>query len=149
MTSTAEPGPTRLILVYNANSGLMTAMMHTVHKWLRPSTYPCSLCAITYGVVYMHGEWRRFLDRLNCEVVIHHRDDFKQAFPMLGNGGAREVKLPAILIAYPDEEPLVLIPAQELDTIQSARELIDVLGVRLPVDALAGGRGGSGVKAVA
>ncbi len=132
MTPAAEPQPTRLILVYNANSGLITAMIHTVHKQLRPSTYPCSLCAITFGVVLMHREWRQFLNSLNCEVVIHHRDDFAKAFPDLGTGGVREVGLPAILIANPGEEPCVLIPSEDLDRLQNARELIDLLGARLP-----------------
>ncbi len=141
MNSAATPRKPRLILVYNADSGLFTALIHTIHKQLRPSTYPCSLCAITYGVVSMHGKWRRFLDRLDCEVVIHHRDEFARAFPELGMRGAREIALPAILFADPGEEPRMLIPADELDGMENVHELMEALTARLPSHILMGTAG--------
>ncbi len=141
MNSAATPRKPRLILVYNADSGLITALIHTIHKQLRPSTYPCSLCAITYGVVSMHGEWRRFLDRLDCEVVIHHRDEFAQVCPASGAGGLREVALPAILFADGGEEPRTLIPADELDAMEDVQELMEALTVRLPMPVLIGTAG--------
>ncbi len=121
----------RLLIVYNADSGLIQALMHAVHKQVRPSTYPCSLCALTYGAVSMRGEWRRFLKALDLDVAFHHRDDFTAAFPALGTGGADEVKLPAILIAGPGREPSVLVPAEELDVMKDAAELIAVLEAKL------------------
>jgi hypothetical protein len=55
-----SPQP-RLILVYNADSGVLNMVKDAVWKVLQPSTYPCSLCALTYGWVSMHERWRRFL----------------------------------------------------------------------------------------
>jgi hypothetical protein len=37
-----------LLFVYNADAGLVTGLLDTLHKVLSPSTYSCSLCAITY-----------------------------------------------------------------------------------------------------
>ena len=75
-----HPSPS-LLLVYNADSGIINALMDAVHKQLSPETLPCSLCAITYGAVSMHVEWRRFLDSLPIEVAIRYKDDFEAAYP--------------------------------------------------------------------
>ena len=115
----------RLILVYNADGGLLNAMKDTVWKAVSPSTYPCSLCALTYGFVAMHGRWRRFLDRLPQEKVFHHRDDVTRAFPGLS------LALPAILIAEPGAAPRVLVSANELDALPDLAGLIALVEERL------------------
>jgi hypothetical protein len=67
--------PARLIFVYNADAGIAKAMLDALHKTLSPSTYPCSLCAITYGRVSMKPRWRSWLKTLPVEAVFYHRDD--------------------------------------------------------------------------
>ena len=124
MTMQFAASPDKLLIVYNADSGLINALMHAVHKQLFPETYPCSLCAITYGAVSMHGEWKRFLESLPMDVVFHHKDDFTEAYPEIGTDGAREVALPAILTSRQGEEPQVLIPAEELDAMKDTVELM-------------------------
>jgi hypothetical protein len=109
----------RLLLVYNADSGIINALMHAVHKQVSPETYPCSLCAITYGAVSMHVEWRRFLDSLQMEVVIHHKDDFEETYP------GHNIPLPAILIAESGAAPRELVPAQQLDMTADTMELME------------------------
>lgn len=115
----------RLILVYNADSGLLNAAKDAVWKVVRPSTYPCSLCALTYGWVSMHQRWRRFLVGLPQDRVLHHRDDFARAFP--GQGTA----LPAILLAGDDAPPQVLVSAAELDALPDLEALIALVTARL------------------
>lgn len=119
----ASDGP-RLILVYNADSGLITALMHAVHKQISPATYPCSLCAITYGAVSMRGDWKRFWQQLDARVDFYHRDDFTRDFPELGTGGARQVALPVILISEAGEEPRVMISNEQLDAMAGVDELM-------------------------
>lgn len=123
MNSTA----TRLILVYNADSGLLNAAKDAVWKVVRPATYPCSLCALTYGWVSMHGRWRRFLARLPQTKVFHHKDDFALAFPGVA------VALPAILLAERDAPPQVLVSAAELDALHDLAALIALVAARLGV----------------
>ncbi|MEM6908578.1 MAG: hypothetical protein AAF494_07845 [Pseudomonadota bacterium] len=134
---TCASAATRLILVYNADSGLLTALMHAVHKQVSPSTYPCSLCALTYGLVSMRGAWKRFLNSFDLDLVFHHRDDFTQAFPALGTAGPREVALPAILLADPGDEPRVIIPAEALDQMHDLAELMEHLEAQLLAEQLA------------
>lgn len=114
----------RLICVYNADTGLIEALMHAVHKAVRPQTYPCSLCALTYGAVSMRGDWKRFWQTLDARVDFYHRDDFTRDFPTLGTGGAREVALPVILISEAGEEARVMISNQDLDAMADVDELM-------------------------
>jgi hypothetical protein len=116
---------TRLILVYNADGGPLNAVKDAVHKVASPATYPCSLCALTYGWVAMRGHWRRFLASLPQEKVFHHRDDFALAFPGLA------VALPAILLAEGEGSPSVLVSAPELDSLSDLQALIALVEERL------------------
>jgi hypothetical protein len=118
---------THLILVYNADSGLLNAAKDAVWKVVRPTTYPCSLCALTYGWVSMHGRWRRYLARLPQAKVFHHKDDLALAFPGV------TVALPAILLAERDAPPQVLVSAAELDALPDLAALIALVAARLGV----------------
>jgi len=51
----------KLIFVYNADSGLLNAMKDWAHKIVSPETYPCSLCALTYDNLGMRRPWREFI----------------------------------------------------------------------------------------
>jgi hypothetical protein len=115
----------RLILVYNADSGLLNAVKDAVWKVIRPATYPCSLCALTYGWVSMRGRWRRFLDGLGHARTFHHRDDFAEAFPEIA------VVLPAILLARGAAPPQVLVSAAEIDALPHLDALIALVATRL------------------
>lgn len=129
-TTTQYASATALIFVYNANSGLFSAMADAAHKLISPATYPCSLCAITYGAVSMRGEWKAYLQRLPHDARFYHRDDFAQAWPGV------TAELPAIFL---QTGPSVLVPLAskaDLDAVQSVAELVGLLDDRL---ARAGG----------
>lgn len=113
---------THLLMVYNADGGLFAMVSDAVHKVLSPATYPCSLCAVTYGAVSMRGEWRDYLADLDAKVTFHHRDDFALAWP-----DAR-FALPVILVEQGGTLSK-LVPAAELDRVVT--ELIAVVGERL------------------
>jgi hypothetical protein len=115
----------RLILIYNADAGLLNAVKDTVHKVLRPETYPCSLCALTYGWFAMHSDWRRFLFRLPMEKVFLHRNEAAKALPGI------EVDAPAILLDTGDGEPQELVSAAELNAMQHRQTLMALLLERL------------------
>jgi hypothetical protein len=119
-----SPAP-RLIFVYNADSGWLNAVKDAVWKVARPASYPCSLCALTYGWVAMHGRWRRFLASLPHSAVFHHRDDFALAFP------GQSIALPAIMIASDAKVPQVLVSAAELDALPDLAALIALMEERL------------------
>lgn len=97
--------PDALVIVYNADEGLFAALKDAVHKLVRPATYPCDLCAITYGAVSMRREWRDWLKTQSFRSEFYHRQDFARAYPALAT-----LPLPAILRRDEDELALLLGP---------------------------------------
>lgn len=98
----------RLIFIYNADGGAVQGLLDTVHKTLSPSTYSCSLCAITYGALRMDPRWRAWLRALPVATLFLHKDEVARALPyfdgalpvVLGErAGAREVVLSADRLA--------------------------------------------------
>lgn len=115
----------RLVIVYNAEAGLAAGVMDSIHKLVSPGTYPCQLCAVTYGLATMKRKWRAFLDGLGMEVLFHHRPDFRAAFPQ-----AADWPLPLIAV----ETGGVLRPlvdAAELTQAVDLRALMTMVQARL------------------
>lgn len=115
----------RLVIVYNANAGLLAGVMDSVHKIVSPSTYPCQLCAVTYGLTSMRREWRAFLDGLGMELVFHHRPDFRVSFPQ-----AADWPLPLIAVEA-GGELRVLVGAADFAGIADVPDLVRVMQSRL------------------
>jgi hypothetical protein len=114
--------PDALVIVYNADEGLGAALFDAVHKVVRPDTYPCDLCAITYGAVSMKGAWRDWLKARPFPTEFYHRQDFARAYPAL-----TRLPLPAILRRDEDELTLLLGPDEmsadmAVDTLIAAVE---------------------------
>lgn len=94
---------TRLVFVYNAEAGIAAGIMDSVHKIVSPGTYPCSLCAVTYGLTGMRREWRDWLAALPIPAVFHHRADFRAAWPV-----AADWPLPLVALARGERLQLLL-----------------------------------------
>lgn len=118
-----------LLIVYNADEGVLAAIGDALHKAVSPATYPCSLCAVTYGALRMRPEWRAYLKALPYDIRFHHRPDFRRSYPELA-----DLPLPAILL---DEGggPWVVLDAAALAVIGDVGEMIAMLDEAL---ALAG-----------
>ena len=112
--------PERLIFIYNADGGLLNMALDSLHKTLSPATYPCSLCAITYGSVRMDPKWRKWLKALVIPAVFQHKDDTPH----------KHIPLPAVL-AERGSKVEVLIDAPTLDSLGSLDALIALMEVRL------------------
>lgn len=114
----------KLVFIYNADSGLLNAILDSVRKIVSPSSYPCSLCAITYGLIRMDPEWKRYVEGLRLETIFLHRDELSAAYPKI------DAQLPAILL---DRDGMIttLVAATELDQIKSVNELVGSLNSAL------------------
>jgi hypothetical protein len=87
------PATVKLIFVYNADVGLVSGIIDAVHKIVSPGTYPCSLCAVTYGAVRMDPRWRAWLNAAPFAAHFYHRQDFQAAYPALA-----AIPLPCVLV---------------------------------------------------
>ncbi|MBA3901541.1 MAG: hypothetical protein H0X62_15285 [Bacteroidetes bacterium] len=81
-----------LIFIYNAASGTMNAILDSMHKIFSPSTYPCELCALTFGAFSMKDEWEEFLEELPVKKTFLHKDEIPDK-PLYKN-----LKLPVVLL---------------------------------------------------
>lgn len=115
----------KLLLVYNADSGVFNAVSDSVKKAVRPEEYECSLCAVTHGLVAMRHEWRKFLGSLPMEKEILHRDE------MVKSGLKGSFSLPAIVLETAPRDYAVLVGSDELNAITDLSELIGLTQQRI------------------
>jgi hypothetical protein len=107
----------RLLFVYNSDSGLFNTLTDIAHKIFSPGTYSCGMCALTHGYFTVRPEWQKFLDSLDADFRVLHRDEFSQSYP--GTIAA----LPAVFV----EDPLDGISlCLDASTIQQCRTVADI-----------------------
>ena len=117
---------TRLLLVYNTDAGLLAGLTDSVHKMVSPGTYPCSLCATTYGALTMQPRWRAYLRALPYPVAFYHRPDFRAAFPAEAGRA-----LPLIALDRGDGGFEMLLGADALDRLRDLDALMTALDAAL------------------
>ncbi|MBS9462269.1 GTPase [Flagellimonas sp. 389] len=116
----------KLLFIYNADSGARNAILDSMHKVFRPSTYDCKLCDITYGVVSENGTWKKFRQNSRHDMVFLHRDEFTKKY---ASKFGYKFTFPIVLIE--GENGLeVLVPTEEFNTIKTAHGLIRLLKER-------------------
>ena len=115
----------KLIFIYNADSGLLPLLKDFTHKIISPSTYPCSLCVLTYGTFSESKAWRSFRQNSNTEMVFYHKDEFESFYKSI-------YKYPCILIENSKgiEE---IISKQTLDNLSNVEELIQIIKAEIAI----------------
>jgi hypothetical protein len=112
-----------LVFVYNADGGLFDALSDAAHKALSPSTYACSLCKLTYGLLTEKRAWREFIQSLPVRCEFLHRDAFQRHYAEQ-HWPAQQCPLPAVLRIPPDGTPRVCIQADALNRCQDLPALM-------------------------
>lgn len=116
----------KLIFIYNANSGLLNLYKDVAHKIFSRQTYPCSLCAITYGVLKENDAWKKFRKHSDLSMEFHHIDEFTAKYR---SKWLKKFDYPVIL-AENMEDLDVFISKEELDTLNDSQQLIDLIQTR-------------------
>lgn len=112
-----------LLFVYNANENLFSAVSDFAHKILSPSTYPCQLCALTYGNFAMKKAWKSFIEELPVKSVFLHKNEFEKQYKI-------QTSLPAIFIVS-KEGVKEIITQQQIAGCQSLEELKNLVNAVL------------------
>lgn len=112
-----------LLFVYNADTGLFSVVTDYAHKILSPKTYPCSLCAITYGSMGMNKKWKEFIDNLAIPVEFLHRDEFLKRYDF------KDTQLPAAFLKK-GGNITELIPHSEINGCTTIEDLMDLVRKR-------------------
>lgn len=114
----------KLIFIYNAKSGKRNALLDAGHKLFSPSTYPCSLCALTYDTFTENSIWKTFRENSNLDMDFLHKDEFESKFPSV------KVLYPTVL-KLEDHQLTTILTPEILDDIESVEDLIKRLKTTL------------------
>lgn len=117
----------QVFFVYNADAGFFNMVADMAHKVFSPSTYPCSLCDLTYGVFHIRPEWDEFVKNSAIPFVFLHKDEFIAAYP-----DWQMVPLPLVAVETGGEFRPIL-SAEELGKLRSIAELKKMVADRAPV----------------
>jgi hypothetical protein len=106
----------RIILVYDADSGLRAMLLDVVKK--AAGKEDCALCEITYSPLGKREAWRRCEKSFGMRVEELHRDQLPPAW------GISRGQLPCILLRGLDGPPIMLVSK---DAISACRGSVEAL----------------------
>lgn len=107
-------------MVYNANSGFKNAVLDTLHKITSPDTYPCDLCALTYGNFSEKTVWKNFRKQSTVKINFYHIDEFETKF------GSKIFKYPIALL-FDNNCFKTIISPEEFKNMRSTEQLINYM----------------------
>ena len=119
-----DSGAKKLLFVYNADTGLFSVITDYAHKIISPKTYPCNLCALTYGNMGMNNKWKDFISNLTVPFGFLHRDEFVKQYD------SKDTQLPAAFLQQGKSVTLV-ITHDEINKCTSVDELIDLVNEKI------------------
>lgn len=109
---------TSILIVFNADGGIFSALADALHKALSPTTYRCHLCRLTHGPFRMRPLWRAFMDELAYPVQVLHRDEFRRLYDQ------QDQALPAVFL----DTGGAITPLVDRERIQACHSLQDLMG---------------------
>lgn len=115
-----------LIFIYNANSGIKSAILDAAHKALSPNTYQCNLCDLTFDVFNEKKSWKQFREQGGWQMEFLHKDEYSKLY---ASKFGYKFKLPIILLAI-NEELQVFITTKELNELENTEALINLIETR-------------------
>ena len=92
-----------LILVYNADAGLVSALIDSGKKVL--TLNGCTLCAITHGIAGERAEWQECKTTFGVPIRYFHRDDLPAEVQAVTGG-----RLPCVIARVEGAYELLLTP---------------------------------------
>lgn len=107
----------KLVFVYNADSGFLNTLLDIGHKIIKPETYTCNLCSLTFGNFAENAKWKAFREGSLHGMEFLHRDEFEAKY-------GRKLDCPVILKEAGNGQLEVAIPSARLNSFHSLDELI-------------------------
>ncbi|TMM56354.1 GTPase [Maribacter algarum] len=101
-------------------------IMDSAHKIFSPDTYECSLCDITYGAFTENSIWKKFRKETDIKMEFLHKDEFAKAY---ASKFGHKFTFP-IVLNESGKGLEVFVRTEELNEMQSAEDLITLIGVR-------------------
>ena len=113
----------KIFFIYNSQDDFYTILTDTMHKAIKPETYPCLLCKLTYNTFNKKKKWKYFLSNLEYEPVFLYKGD---KFIIENNIS----EFPLILFGSSNNLD-VLLSKKEIDQNSNLDQLINMIDVKL------------------
>ncbi len=115
-----------LIFVYNADGNLtkINKIKDFYNKLLRPKTYPCKLCAVTYGNFGMKKQWKDYVNNLEISAKFLHKDEFEKEYNII------DAKYPCAYLKTSSGMKL-LVSQKEMNNIDALEQLENMINEKL------------------
>lgn len=116
-----------LVFVFNADSGAINSVKDFFHKMVKPSTYECNLCQVTFGNFGMKKDFAEYITTVEEQMPVEflHKDEFEDLYPE-----AKDPKYPAAYY-WNEEDVSIFISQEEMNSVGSVEELTDLIDERL------------------
>ncbi len=98
-----------------------------IRKIIRPSTYSCDLCSLTYGKFSEKTEWKKFRKNLDAETEFLHKDEFQKKY---ASKFGYKFEFPIVLISG-ERDLEILVNKNELSAMEDPSQLIEIIKERL------------------
>ena len=108
----------KLLFVYNARSGRLNKYLDIGHKLISPSTYQCSLCALTHDTFLENEVWKAFRTQNPLYMSFLHSDEFEDLYPNTN------LSYP-IILKEENSKLSIVLDATELNNLSTLEELIE------------------------
>jgi hypothetical protein len=125
----------KLIFVYNANSGAMNLALDIAHKVLSPDTYSCNLCMLTHDTFTERSAWKSFRETHDIPMEFLHKDEFERWAD--GRFAEKSLSKPESTYTYPiilkedQGHTEVFLETAEINGIKEVNDLIATIQQRL------------------
>ncbi|NAS29465.1 GTPase [Flavobacteriaceae bacterium R38] len=116
----------KLIFIYNANSGKLNEYLDIAHKIISPKTYQCHLCDITHGTFKVRPAWKKFREETDIAMEFLHIDEYESKYK---SKFQHAFTYPIILIQE-DSDLQVFMSTEEINKLETVEELMGVIEVR-------------------
>ncbi|MGV9199746.1 MAG: hypothetical protein ACOC4M_13130, partial [Promethearchaeia archaeon] len=125
-----ESQNTYLVFIYNADSGALNSIKDFFHKMVKPSTYECNLCAVTFGNFGMKKDWVKYVNKIENEfervsIEFLHRDEFEKYYPAV-----KDAQYPSAYF-HNSQKTELFITQDEMNSVKSIEELKGMVSERL------------------
>ena len=105
-----------LIVVYNAKSTKINALVGYAHKVISPSTYSCNLCKLTHSNLGERKEWTTFIKTLDAKIDFYHINEFEDKYH-------QHFEYPVVLVNN-NNKFKILLDHLEIDKLTNVSDLI-------------------------
>lgn len=121
----------KLIFIYNADSGAVNTALDIAHKLFSPETYSCNLCQLTHDTFTERSAWKSFRENYPIPMVFLHRDEYEGR-----QDGQKQLKdhppyTYPIILKEDQGHTDIFLETSELNEMQDVNDLIATIQQRL------------------